>query len=111
MRIDAGTVKLNVVETGAGGPALVFLHYWGGAAPTWHQVTSWLAHSYRCTLFENEPKVETCIGLFSPFHKRSRLDQRKLANLSGPSLICFGQKTGERASTTCRRSAHSGGHP
>ena len=52
MRVDAGTVKLNVVDTGAGEPALVFLHYWGGAARTWHQVTRKLEHSYRCVAYD-----------------------------------------------------------
>jgi hypothetical protein len=32
MKLKAGELSLNVVEMGAGEPALLFLHYWGGSA-------------------------------------------------------------------------------
>ena len=52
MRTDIGRVTLNVVEKGAGEPVLVFLHYWGGSARTWHAVTSLLKTSYRCIAYD-----------------------------------------------------------
>ncbi len=35
-----------------GEPALDFLHFWGGAARTWHQLTRTLEHSYRCIAYD-----------------------------------------------------------
>ncbi len=52
MRINAGKVNLNVVEQGAGAPALVFLHYWGGSARTWAGVTRLLQDLYRCIAYD-----------------------------------------------------------
>jgi pimeloyl-ACP methyl ester carboxylesterase len=41
-------VDLNVVDTGGSGPALVFLHYWGGSSRTWLPVMERLAGTHRC---------------------------------------------------------------
>jgi pimeloyl-ACP methyl ester carboxylesterase len=35
-------------ETGAGKPALVFLHYWGGSSRTWSRVIDRLGGKPRC---------------------------------------------------------------
>jgi len=42
----APETTLNVVFSGpASGPAVVFLHYWGGSSRTWHKVTTILSSS------------------------------------------------------------------
>lgn len=33
--LHVNDVDLNVIDTGSGAPALVFLHYWGGSSRTW----------------------------------------------------------------------------
>jgi hypothetical protein len=38
MKLKAGKLAFNVSDTGAGEPALVFLHYWGRSARTWSAV-------------------------------------------------------------------------
>jgi pimeloyl-ACP methyl ester carboxylesterase len=38
---------LHVEDEGAGSPALVFLHYWGGSSRTWRHVVSALAPDFR----------------------------------------------------------------
>ncbi len=45
-RVDG--VSLNVVETGEGGPALSFLHYWGGSIRSWEPVIKDLSQDHRC---------------------------------------------------------------
>ena len=47
MRIKANGVELHVEQQGAGTPALVFLHYWGGSARTWRHVSDLLAPEFR----------------------------------------------------------------
>jgi hypothetical protein len=34
MKLKAGELSFNVLESGSGEPALLFLHYWGGSART-----------------------------------------------------------------------------
>jgi pimeloyl-ACP methyl ester carboxylesterase len=36
--IQTNGAAIRIAEGGAGEPALVFLHYWGGSARTWHRV-------------------------------------------------------------------------
>jgi len=45
-------VDLNIVDTGAGMPALVFLHYWGGSSRTWAPVIQCLASTQRCVAID-----------------------------------------------------------
>ncbi len=52
MRILVGDLHLNVVDTGSGDPALVFLHYWGGSARTWRRVIEALQGPYRCIAYD-----------------------------------------------------------
>jgi len=52
MQVKAGELSFNVVETGAGEPALLFLHYWGGSARTWNVVTSELSADFRCIAYD-----------------------------------------------------------
>lgn len=40
-------IRLNVSEQAGNGPALVFLHYWGGSSRTWRAVVDALPRSYR----------------------------------------------------------------
>ena len=47
MMIEANGIELHVEQRGAGGPALVFLHYWGGSARTWQHVVDALSPDYR----------------------------------------------------------------
>jgi pimeloyl-ACP methyl ester carboxylesterase len=43
MKIAANGINLHVEEQGSGDPALVFLHYYGGSARTWHHVIASLS--------------------------------------------------------------------
>lgn len=47
MIIEANGIDLHVEQRGAGGPALVFLHYWGGSSRTWQHVVDALSPDYR----------------------------------------------------------------
>ena len=47
MIIESNGVKLHVEQRGAGAPALVFLHYWGGSSRTWRRVIDALAPEFR----------------------------------------------------------------
>src|SRR5271168_3801332 len=46
--IRVGQVEMYAEEKGEGGPALVFLHYWGGSRRTWSQVIEPLSKHLRC---------------------------------------------------------------
>jgi 3-oxoadipate enol-lactonase len=46
--IDANDAAIYLKETGAGEPALVFLHYWGGSSRTWSRVIDRLEGKPRC---------------------------------------------------------------
>lgn len=48
LNIHRDGLKLHVEERGEGGPALVFLHYWGGTGRTWRGVVDRLAGRFRC---------------------------------------------------------------
>lgn len=52
MRLKAGEFSFNVLETGSGEPALLFLHYWGGSARTWNAVTAQLSTDFRCIAYD-----------------------------------------------------------
>ena len=41
-------VELNVLDTGEGSPALIFLHYWGGSIRSWEPVITGLSKDHRC---------------------------------------------------------------
>lgn len=47
MRIAANGIELHVEQRGAGTPALVFLHYWGGSSRSWRHVVDRLAPDFR----------------------------------------------------------------
>lgn len=47
MMIETNGIELHVEQRGAGGPALVFLHYWGGSSRTWQHVVDALSPDYR----------------------------------------------------------------
>jgi pimeloyl-ACP methyl ester carboxylesterase len=46
--IDTNGATIQVTDEGAGEPALVFLHYWGGSSRTWHAVIERLAGQAHC---------------------------------------------------------------
>lgn len=46
--IQANGATLNVMDTGSGEPALLFLHYWGGSSRSWQQVIARLDSQSRC---------------------------------------------------------------
>ncbi|HEY1888071.1 MAG TPA: alpha/beta hydrolase, partial [Roseiarcus sp.] len=46
--IETNGATIRVTERGAGEPALVFLHYWGGSSRTWQAVIERLAGKARC---------------------------------------------------------------
>ena len=48
MQTTVNGLTFHVSDTGAGQPALVFLHYFGGAARTWQPVIERLAPRFRC---------------------------------------------------------------
>ena len=52
MKLKAGGLSFNVMETGDGSPALLFLHYWGGSARTWKVVISLLSADFRCIAYD-----------------------------------------------------------
>jgi pimeloyl-ACP methyl ester carboxylesterase len=52
MRLKAGELSFNVLETGSGEPTLLFLHYWGGSARTWNAVTAQLSTNFRCIAYD-----------------------------------------------------------
>jgi 3-oxoadipate enol-lactonase len=52
VRVKAGELTFNVVDSGAGEPALIFLHYWGGSARTWRAVISHLSGEFRCVAYD-----------------------------------------------------------
>lgn len=51
--IETGSATLHVEQAGAGMPALVFMHYWGGSSRTWHPVIERLADSARCVAIDH----------------------------------------------------------
>jgi len=52
MKIKVQMLSLNVSESGAGEPALLFLHYWGGSARTWNRVIEQLCSTFRCIAYD-----------------------------------------------------------
>jgi len=52
MKLKAGELSFNVVESGSAEPALLFLHYWGGSARTWQAVASQLSTDFRCIAYD-----------------------------------------------------------
>ncbi len=46
--IDTNGAIIRVTDEGAGEPALVFLHYWGGSSRTWRAVIEQLTGQARC---------------------------------------------------------------
>jgi pimeloyl-ACP methyl ester carboxylesterase len=46
--IRVGQLEVYAEEDGEGGPALVFLHYWGGSRRTWSEVIARLSNRFRC---------------------------------------------------------------
>ena len=47
MMMTANGIELHVEQQGAGAPALVFLHYWGGSSRTWRHVVRRMAPDFR----------------------------------------------------------------
>ena len=47
MILTANGIDLQVEQRGAGSPALVFLHYWGGSSRTWRHVVDRLMADFR----------------------------------------------------------------
>ncbi len=52
MKLKAGELSFNVLESGSGEPALLFLHYWGGSARTWNAVASQLSREFLCIAYD-----------------------------------------------------------
>ena len=52
MKVKLDALSLNVLESGAGEPALPFLHYWGGSARTWNCVIEQLCSTFRCIAYD-----------------------------------------------------------
>lgn len=47
MMVLANGIELHVEQRGAGVPALIFLHYWGGSSRTWRHVVETLEPEFR----------------------------------------------------------------
>ena len=45
-------LDLKIKDTGAGDPALVFIHYWGGTSRTWDLVSAELSGHYHCVALD-----------------------------------------------------------
>ncbi len=52
MRISVNSLDINVLESGSGSLALVFLHYFGGSALEWQGVMKQLSGKYRCVAID-----------------------------------------------------------
>ena len=52
MMVTANGIELHVEQRGAGSPALVFLHYWGGSSRTWRHVVDRLVADFRTVCFD-----------------------------------------------------------
>jgi pimeloyl-ACP methyl ester carboxylesterase len=52
LKLKAGELSFNVLDVGAGEPALLFIHYWGGSARTWKAVASPLSITSRCVAYD-----------------------------------------------------------
>jgi pimeloyl-ACP methyl ester carboxylesterase len=52
MKLKAGELSFNVLDSGSGEPSLLFLHYWGGSARTWNAVISELSTTFRCIAYD-----------------------------------------------------------
>ena len=52
MKLKAGELSFNVLESGSAEPTLLFLHYWGGSARTWQAVASQLSTDFRCIAYD-----------------------------------------------------------
>lgn len=52
MIVTSNGVKLHVEQRGAGSPAFVFLHYWGGSSRTWRHVVDRLSPDFRTIAFD-----------------------------------------------------------
>ena len=52
MKVKAGTLSFNLLDSGSGEPALLFLHYWGGSARTWQRVIANLGRDFRCIAYD-----------------------------------------------------------
>jgi pimeloyl-ACP methyl ester carboxylesterase len=50
--IRVNEVDINVVESGVGGPTLIFLHYWGGTSRTWTPTIERLSQTHRCVAID-----------------------------------------------------------
>ena len=46
--INTNGAAIRIEESGAGEPALIFLHYWGGSSRTWRSVIDRLSGNSRC---------------------------------------------------------------
>ena len=51
-KLSARELSFKVLDIGSGEPALLFLHYWGGSARTWHAVTQQLLTDFRCVAYD-----------------------------------------------------------
>ena len=52
MILTANGIDLHVEQRGAGSPALVFLHYWGGSSRTWRHVVDRLMADFRTVMLD-----------------------------------------------------------
>ncbi|MGE6783203.1 alpha/beta fold hydrolase [Ensifer adhaerens] len=52
-KLAVNGTELYVMETGAGDPALVFLHYWGGSSRTWTGVVEALGGRWRALAYDH----------------------------------------------------------
>jgi pimeloyl-ACP methyl ester carboxylesterase len=52
MMLTANGIGLRVEQCGAGSPALLFLHYWGGSSRTWRHVVDRLVGDFRTVTFD-----------------------------------------------------------
>lgn len=53
MKANINGTSLNIVESGRGETALVFLHHWGGSSRTWSDVTAALGDRFRCVAIDS----------------------------------------------------------
>ena len=101
MKVLIDNLNLNVVDSGSGNPALIFLHYWGGSARTWKSVTHVLESDFRCVALDQRGWGSSDAPAAEPRGRRLHADSH-----SGVEPVCSrGPLHGRQGSATVGVSA------
>lgn len=98
MKMMANHTELNVIDSGQGETALIFLHFWGGSSQTWNQVLAQLGDEYRCIRIDARGaglSAAPVSGYSTHDHAEDTLAVIKALNLS--RYIIIGHSMGGKA--------------